>query len=141
MDFDFVIDTSDLGVLAKDLKAYNLRTKRNVNKTMNGYVDKLRDEVRRRASGRPGPRSITGRYANSIKARRGKGIDSYSILVWSDHPASLRLEYGFVGVDSLGRMYSQPPYPHFRPAIAHIEPRLRKALADQLEKAWFSSGL
>lgn len=137
---EFIVDSRELGALAKDLKAYNLRAKRNVNKTMNKYVDRLRAEVVRNASGRPGPRMITGRYANSIKARRGRGADSYSILVWSDHPAARRLEYGFVGVDSLGRMYSQPPYPHFRPAVAKIEPKLHSAMAEVLARAWFSSG-
>lgn len=31
-------------------------------------------------------------------------------------PYARRLEFGFIGVDSLGRHYHQPPYPYMRPA-------------------------
>ena len=137
---EFLVDTKDLDILAKDLRAYNLKAKRNVNKVMTNYVRKTRDRVRYHASRRPGPNYVTGRYANSIRAARGRGADMYRIIVWSDHPASHRLEYGFVGADSLGRMYSQPPYPHFRPAIAELAPALQKDLGDAIQKAWFVSG-
>ncbi|MBI9114303.1 hypothetical protein [Sanguibacter suaedae] len=35
-------------------------------------------------------------------------------------PQARRLEFGFFGEDSLGRNYRQPPYPHWRPAIAGV---------------------
>jgi hypothetical protein len=34
----------------------------------------------------------------------------------------MRLEFGFVGVDSIGRHYNQPPFPHFRPAEDEVAP-------------------
>lgn len=137
---DFSADTAELAILANDLRAYNIRTKRQINRTMDKYVGKTADTVRKYANGRPGPNRITGRYANSIKAMRGSGPEMYKIVVWSDHPASHRLEYGFVGIDSMGRIYHQPPYPHFRPAIAEISPRLVKDLRDTILRAWFVRG-
>jgi hypothetical protein len=35
-----------------------------------------------------------------------------------------RLEFGFTGVDSLGRHYTQPPFPHVQPALPYIEDTL-----------------
>lgn len=34
-----------------------------------------------------------------------------------DPPYARRIEYGFVGADSLGRVYNQPPQPYMRPAF------------------------
>lgn len=56
----------------------------------------------------------TGAYAASI------GVDEDG-NIGSDHPASARLEWGFHGVDSLGRRYNQGPRPHYGPAADAIE--------------------
>ena len=56
----------------------------------------------------------TGAYAASI------GVDEDG-NVGSNHPASARLEWGFHGVDSLGRRYNQGPRPHYGPAADAIE--------------------
>lgn len=59
----------------------------------------------------------TGAYANSITAQaNGLSIEAGSPLPYSD-----RLEYGFIGVDSLGRHYHQSPQPHFRPALEEFK--------------------
>ena len=50
--------------------------------------------------------------------------------VFSDAPQARRLEYGFVGVDSLGRHYRQPPFPHVEPAWRKTRPGFVQALAD-----------
>ncbi len=53
------------------------------------------------------------RYLNSweiVKLAEGKWG------VATNAPQSNRLEYGFVGVDSLGRHYMQYPMPHIVPA-------------------------
>jgi len=92
------------------------------------YGEVLRQRVRQHASGRPGPNVITGEYRNSIQVQytsRGGGV---SVVVFSDHPASRRLEYGFVGSDSLGRTYNQPPYPHFAPAMRELRAEFIAAL-------------
>jgi len=41
-------------------------------------------------------------------------------LIFTNHPAARRLEYGFVGTDSLGRNYNQAPRPHMRPAVTEV---------------------
>ncbi|MEU3862333.1 hypothetical protein AB0F03_34195 [Streptomyces sp. NPDC028722] len=33
-----------------------------------------------------------------------------------------RLEYGYIGPDSLGRIFDQPPYPHLGRAAHTVEP-------------------
>jgi hypothetical protein len=84
----------------------------------------LQFAVRAHAEGRPGPEKVTGDYWDSIKAI-AKGFTSE---VSTDKPFARRLEYGFVGVDSLGRHYHQPPYPHWAPAVAEVEPEYHHAL-------------
>lgn len=43
--------------------------------------------------------------------------------VGSDHPAVYRLEFGFVGIDSMGRHVSQAPREHIRTAIITVSER------------------
>jgi hypothetical protein len=62
----------------------------------------LRDRVRRNASGRPGPKVITGDYVRSIQVEYGGGFGSMTATVATDEPRAARLEYGFYGTDSLG---------------------------------------
>ena len=63
-----------------------------------------------------GPRRLTGAYFDSIQVVI-KGAPGYvEGEVGTDAPFGRRLELGFVGVDSIGRNYNQPPYPHFGPA-------------------------
>jgi hypothetical protein len=74
------------------------------------------------ASGRPGPRHVTGDYKRSWTGQlvaSAPGRDTW--VVGTNAPQGPRLEYGFVGVDSIGRHYNQPPYPHVGPAVDAIE--------------------
>ena len=92
-------------------------------------------EVRNHASKRPGPRVVTGAYRDSWGARMLKGRAGQQVgVVHTNHPAAHRLEYGFVGTDSLGRRYNQQPFPHFRPAYTKTEKfffdRLDRVLAE-----------
>lgn len=50
--------------------------------------------------------------------------------VYSDAPQARRLEYGFVGIDSIGRYYRQPPFPHVEPAWRQTQPGFVQALTD-----------
>lgn len=92
----------------------------------------LRDDIRKRA-----PKD-TGAYARSIRSEVKRGVTGSTIAVFTEHPAAHRLEYGFVGADSLGRVYAQEPRPHWRPAIAAAEKRLpktfRKMVRDSVRK-------
>lgn len=90
----------------------------------------LRVRIQRNASGRPGPRVITGQYRASWDVRMSTDGGQVTAEVYSDAPQARRLEYGFVGVDSLGRHYRQPPYPHVEPAFRQTQPGFIQALAD-----------
>ena len=82
----------------------------------------LRTQVMRNASGRPGPNVRTGDYRRSITVEFSEGPEGFTAVVGSNAPQAARLEFGFHGADSLGRVYNQPPFPHFGPAIQAIGP-------------------
>lgn len=88
----------------------------------------LRVRIQRNASGRPGPNVITGQYRASWQVRTRKGGGEAVAEVYSDAPQARRLEYGFVGVDRLGRRYRQPPFPHVEPAFRQTQPAFLDAL-------------
>lgn len=88
----------------------------------------LRVRIQKNASGRPGPNVITGQYRASWDVKVSVAGGRVSAVVFTDAPQSRRLEYGFVGVDRLGRPYRQPPYPHIEPAFRQTEPGFLEAL-------------
>lgn len=72
----------------------------------------LETRIKAAASGRPGPRVITGDYRRSWNTRVQQSSGGVTATVGSNAPQGPRLEYGFVGADRLGRVYDQPPFPH-----------------------------
>ncbi|WP_425580769.1 hypothetical protein [Streptomyces thermospinosisporus] len=78
----------------------------------------LRVRIQKNASGRPGPNVVTGQYRASWDVKVTVAGGQVSAMVFTNAPQSRRLEYGFVGVDRLGRQYRQPPYPHIEPAFS-----------------------
>ena len=76
----------------------------------------------------PGPNVATGDYRRSINLTTGSEGGSPVAVVATNAPQARRLEYGFTGADALGRMYRQPPYPHWRPAAQEIGPKLQAAV-------------
>lgn len=96
----------------------------------------LQTRVKARASGRPGPNVVTGDYRRSIAFQlRSQFGDTVSGVVGTNSPQGRRLEFGFVGADSLGRHYDQPPYPHFGPAFDETIPQLLDDLSDAVVKS------
>lgn len=82
-------------------------------------------KIRQNASGRPGPNVITGAYRASWRSET-RGIPyGAECTIGTSKPQGRRLELGFVGPDSLGRVYNQPPFPHVQPAIGFIGDALR----------------
>lgn len=79
-----------------------------------------RARIRGNASGRPGPNVITGRYRNSWETQTRRLPYGAMCTIGTNAPQGRRLEFGFVGPDSLGRVYNQPPFPHVGPAIGYI---------------------
>lgn len=101
---------------------------------LQGGLDLL-SQVRWQASNPPGPNVVTGEYVNSWMI--DIGADG-TVRVFTEHPASFRLEYGYVGVDALGRHYNQPPFPHVALAVAIVMPQFRQNIMNAVQK-WGSS--
>lgn len=101
------------------------------NSRKNYVARELLGHIRKNAKGAPGPEVRTGQYRRSWRISRLNEQDSrrlVSFTVVTNHPAAYRLEYGFVGTDSLGRHYNQAPRPHIRPAIAVTKETWKKTL-------------
>lgn len=92
--------------------------------------------IRGNASGRPGPNVITGQYRNSWEVVARSLPHGAQCTIGTNAPQGRRLEFGFVGPDSLGRIYNQPPFAHVGPAIDYIGSMLlmemRYAIAEVL---------
>jgi hypothetical protein len=99
------------------------------------YGRELQAAVKAHASGRPGPNVITGEYRDSIMLKITESLTGVEAEVYSDAPQAFRLEYGFVGSDSLGRHYDQPPFPHFRPALQQVGGEYHVAVSTAIRKA------
>ncbi len=112
------VDTTDAFRVADDLQRLGLHVAAMAPVFTRHYAEILAQSVRAHASGRPGPRVITGEYRSSIEARQSGLLDWE---VGTDLERGYRLEFGYVGVDSGGRMRNQRPYPHFRPAADEVE--------------------
>lgn len=89
----------------------------------------LQSRVKGRASGRPGPRRVTGDYVRGINRRSGIVRGNPQSLVGTNKVQGRRLEFGFDDTDSLGRDYDQPPYPHFGPALDDVADAYTTAIA------------
>ncbi|MFJ4791741.1 HK97 gp10 family phage protein [Kitasatospora purpeofusca] len=89
----------------------------------------LETAIKAAASGRPGPEARTGDYRRSWTSEVRTSAAGVEAVIGSNKPQANRLEYGFVGADSLGRVYHQPPFPHVGPAVDRIAPLFVAALA------------
>jgi hypothetical protein len=89
----------------------------------------MQTRVRANASGRPGPRRQTGDYVRTITEETTVTPDGgVSSIVGTNAVQGWRLEAGFAGEDSLGRLYDQPAFPHFEPAYEQTVPEYLEAL-------------
>ncbi|MEU5428467.1 HK97 gp10 family phage protein [Streptomyces sp. NPDC020799] len=103
--------------------------------TMGHSAQSLKTQIQQNASGRPGPQVITGRYRASWQAQVTGGGPVVTAEVGSSAPQARRLEYGFAGADSLGRVYHQPPFPHLGPAVQQAGPKLTRELGSAVQAA------
>ncbi|TLQ46073.1 HK97 gp10 family phage protein [Streptomyces marianii] len=92
------------------------------------YAMLLETAIKANASGRPGPNAPTGDYRRSWTHEVSTSGLHVEAIVGTNKPQSRRLEYGFVGADSLGRIYNQPPYPHVGPAVEQVRPAFLAAV-------------
>lgn len=79
------------------------------------------------------PAGDTGQLANSIATSVDENALSGSLDFSSAHAP--RMEYGFVGTDSLGRVYDQAPRPFARPALANKSAEIVKDIGEEIAKA------
>lgn len=104
-------------------------------KELDDYTTKSTQEllqlVIQKASGRPGPNVITGRYISAFMI-----VDK---RVVNHSRQTHRLEYGYSGTDSLGRLYHQPPFPHFRPALEEMRQQYRRGIVPLIRNTWKTS--
>ncbi|BCK74007.1 hypothetical protein Srufu_079600 (plasmid) [Streptomyces libani subsp. rufus] len=84
-----------------------------------------RAQIKGHASGRPGPNVITGQYRNSWQIETRRLPHGAQCTIGTMEPYGRRLEFGFVGADSLGRVYNQPPFPHVQPSLPAMTAALR----------------
>ena len=119
--------------VAADLAGMIAAARIAAHKTVVTFGARLQASVKRNASGRPGPNAPTGDYRRSLRRRTERRKNSARTSVGSAHPASRRLELGFVGTDALGRVYDQPPFPHLGPGLdaeaPDFERDIRSAIA------------
>ncbi|WP_164835787.1 HK97 gp10 family phage protein [Actinacidiphila soli] len=92
------------------------------------YAMLMETQIKANASGRPGPNAPTGDYRRSWTHEVHVGGDAVTAIVGTNKPQALRLEFGYVGTDSLGRVYDQQPYAHVGPAVERVGPQFVAAL-------------
>lgn len=81
---------------------------------------------------RPRAAYKTGTLRRSIEV---KELGPGEVRVGSELPYAARIEFGFSGRDSLGRVYSQGARPYLRPSLDENRQRLRQAIADAVSAA------
>ncbi|MFH8813128.1 hypothetical protein ACH4GZ_39015 [Streptomyces hygroscopicus] len=120
--------------LAERLEAAAHRVGPAIYRHMSHVGELGRAQIRGHASGRPGPNVITGDYRNSWQVVNRRLPYGAQCTIGTDRPQGRRLEFGFVGADSLGRVYNQPPFPHVQPSIPAITAALRMGMRSAVEE-------
>lgn len=129
------VDDRALIKIEKRIKRYPKKMQQTVETIVDLNGDRALEDVRDRASGRPGPRIVTGAYVSAFSLQKSRG----SFTISNASPQTYRLEYGFVGTDSLGRNYNQPAFPHIRPAQQEAMRLVRKEILQAVKKVWSMS--
>ncbi|MEN8649113.1 HK97 gp10 family phage protein [Streptomyces sp. 21So2-11] len=126
---------TDPAALAKTLDRSAVAAMAAAEVAMHHGAKALLVQVQRHASGRPGPRAITGRYRASWRTEVHRAGPVVVGEVGTGAPQGRRLEFGFVGVDSLGRHYNQPPFPHLGMAVEQAGPALVREIGQAVGRA------
>lgn len=99
-----------------------------VNAAMRDAISSAGDRIALDARARAPMR--TGRLRDSIEKRTVNTATRARGFVGSDVEYAKRVERGFAGRDSLGRLYDTPAHPYLRPALDQN----RQAFADELKQ-------
>lgn len=118
--------------LSKEFERHGLLASARAERVAKHFGELLVQKVRANASGSPGPEMVTGAYVASIEADVQINGGIATVNVGTNAPQAYRLEFGFVGVDSLGRQYAQPPFPHFGPAADEYGALFEEACASEI---------
>jgi hypothetical protein len=129
MSADF--DLRDIRKLGDKISGFIGNYQKNMEQYQKAATEKLLAKVIQHASGRPGPNIVTGQYVAAFLIEDGKIVNL--------SPQTHRLEYGFVGEDSLGRHYYQPPFPHFRPALEEMRQEYGRGIVLVIKQTWRDS--
>lgn len=124
-----VADTSELARFGAQLRASSVAATARARGVTRHYGFLLVTAVKRNVSGRPGPRAITGDYRRSWGMEMSGNAAVSTATVATNRPMARRLELGFYGEDSLGRVVESPPYPHAGPAVDEVGPHFEEAVA------------
>lgn len=116
------------GAAATQLLAAAAKVEVGIGEVVASQGAELEAAIKAAASGRPGPNVITGAFRGGITLEVERGPGHAQAEVSSDAPQANRLEFGFNGVDSLGRRYNQPPYPSFGPGFDAASPGFEAAV-------------
>lgn len=119
-----------LNALAIDLGRASASTAARAAAVTRTHTARLVTQVKANASGRPGPRAITGDYRRSITGKVTSGFGKVRGSAYTNKAQAARLELGFHGIDSLGRSYSQQALPHFKPAHDKVRPGYEADIAE-----------
>lgn len=126
------IEVIGADLVAKTFKAAATSIGPRTQRRLRYWAARTETGIKGRASGRPGPRTITGDYRRSWTTEAVSRGPASGFAIFTDKKQGRRLEEGFVGTDSLGRHYNQPPYRHVLPVRQEIEPQF---LADMAKTA------
>ncbi len=123
-----VDDRGQLGQLAVRLEAAGVKAGVRAFAVTQHFGVVLQGRVKANAAGRPGPRIQTGDYSRSISLRVGREAGGVAARVGTNRPQGRRLEFGFHGADTKGRVYNQAALPHFGPAFDKTAPEFEAAV-------------
>lgn len=113
--------------IATELRQAGVRGANAAHQVTRRYALMGQARVKANASGRPGPRRVTGDYTRSMAVEFSAAGTAATIGTMA--PQARRLEFGFVGTDSLGRTFNQAPLPHWRPMWEWLEVEYPQAVA------------
>jgi hypothetical protein len=116
-------------MVAAELPITGQRIRVRVGRSVAHHAMLLKTRVQANASGRPGPNAPTGDYRRSWALEVRQAAGGVVAAVGTNKPQGRRLEFGFVGADSLGRVYNQPAFPHVGPAVDDVEPKFQADIA------------
>jgi hypothetical protein len=89
-----------------------------------------------RASGRPGPRVVSGSHRRSVHVEGPKTAGTQvSAQIGPSMIYSRRLELGFTGSDAIGRSYHTAAFPSLTPGLADTMPQLEQVFV----RAWLGA--